>query len=385
MPASRIQLLPAAVVILLSAIASGTAAQSLPVASSDDAAVVRQLWSGYLASKRGLFASNAGTPSRAWLASEQAKWPMYDLAGFYLPDRSVPVSVTVQPTSAGGAPEFEIVTRFADGRGKRTDSASAIVLTVTVYGVRSEGTWVLANALPRKTAAWDRHEVGQITYFVEPGLRFNRQKARHAAAFVDSLASAFSLPSVRQLDYYVTSSVDASMRILGAETPETFGPHGGFSKPVNRQVFSGIPSLGEDYRHELTHVVLLPLSYSGLTLLASEGVATWLGGSAGADFRQTTRNLAKYLAEHPDVSLDSIMELDLVMESVTPPLRLRYAAGAVLCAMLNDSGGAAAIKSFLQGGPGNAQLRATLARELERPWAAVLSDWRTAVIRISST
>jgi hypothetical protein len=61
--------------------------------------------------------------------------------------------------------------------------------------VFDEGQWVLANALPRKTAAWRREEVGQITYFVEPGLVFNRQKAQRAVAFSDSLAAAFGIPS----------------------------------------------------------------------------------------------------------------------------------------------------------------------------------------------
>ena len=83
-------------------------------------------------------------------------------------------------------------------------------MTLTLYAALENGQWVLANALPRKTA--------------------------------------LGVPRVATLDYYVTSSADAALNILGAEVPEKYGPHGGFSKPVNHQLFSGIPTLGEDYR-----------------------------------------------------------------------------------------------------------------------------------------
>lgn len=348
--------------------------------SQDEMASIRQLWTDYVASKHGKFASNAGTASPLWLASERALWPMFDLAGFYVPDGAVLQSVAMQPTRAGGARAYEIVSRFSAAGAKPTDARSAIVLTMTVYSVRHEGRWVLANALPRKTAAWRREDVGQITYHVEPGLAFNRQKAQHAAAFVEPLVTAFAVPPIARLDYYVTSSVDEALRILGVEFPVRYGPNGGFSKPVNRQLFGGLPSLGEEYRHELTHVVLRPLlDGATMTILASEGVATWLGGTEGGDFRSGVRTLATYLAAHPDASLDAIMD------SASIPQSVRYNGGAVLCAMLFDAGGTQAIKGFLSAGPGSSQLRAFLVRTLRRSWAAVSSDWRSTVVRMTST
>jgi hypothetical protein len=344
-----------------------------------ETATIRQLWTDYVASRRGRFASNAGTPSPLWLASEQARWPMYDLAGFYVPDGAVLQSVTIQPTRAGGALAYEIVSRFSAAGSNLADPESAAVLTTTVYSVRYGGRWVLANALPRKTAAWRRETVGPISYLVEPGLAFNRRKAQQAAAFVDSLATAFAVPPIGRLDYYVTSSVDAALGILGVEFPVKYGPNGGFSKPVNHQLFSGLPSLGEDYRHELAHVVLRPLlDGTTTTILASEGLATWLGGTEGSDFRSGVRNLANYLAAHPASSLDSIMA------SVSIPQAVRYTGGAVLCAMLFDAGGTEAIKGFLRAGPGHSQPRACLVQALRRPWAAVSSDWRATVVRMTS-
>ncbi len=102
---------------------------------------------------------------------------------------------------------------------------------------------------------------------------------------MDSLALAFGVAPPPRLDYYVTESVDQALETLGARFPRTFGAAGGFAKPVNWQVFSGIPSLGEEYRHEIAHVVLLPIIRgSSTSLLASEGVPTRLGGTAGRDY-----------------------------------------------------------------------------------------------------
>ncbi|MGH7654500.1 MAG: hypothetical protein ACREN6_07555 [Gemmatimonadaceae bacterium] len=51
---------------------------------------IRQVWNAYVASKRGQFAASAGTRSTLWLSSEQDRCPMFDLAGFYIPDGAVP-------------------------------------------------------------------------------------------------------------------------------------------------------------------------------------------------------------------------------------------------------------------------------------------------------
>jgi hypothetical protein len=350
---------------------------SRPAATPES--LISDMWQQYLVSKHENYSANAGTPNPMWLASEQARWPMYDLAGFYLPDGAEPEVLSVRPTSVNTEREYEIVTRFVSPARLRADAAPSTILTMTVYAVRDSDQWVLANALPRKTAAWPRHRVGQITYFVEPGLAFDSTRARHAATFIDSLAAAFGVPRLTALDYYVTSSVDAAMAILGVQYPQIYGPHGGFSKAVNRQVFSGIPALGENYRHELTHVVLLPLLQGhALAVVTTEGVATWLGGTEGEDFTGSVRKLAAYLSEHPSVTLDAIVGVSSV------PQYVRYTGGAVLCAMLFEQGGTAAIKEFLQLGPDPDALRAALSRMLGRPWPSVVSDWRAKVAEIAA-
>src|SRR5690606_18638142 len=251
-----------------------TACSSATSHSSEDD--VRRIWDEYLASKNGQFEANAGRRSPIWSAAEQARWPLYDLAGFYLPDRAIPEVPTVTPVDVRIDSAYRIVTRFWPEGTPTRDSTARPDLTMTVYARREGSRWALANALPYNTSSWAHETLGRVTFHVAPGLQFDAMRATRTVAFVDSLAAAFNVAPPPRLDYYVTESVDQALGILGVVLPERFGAAGGFSKPVNLQVFSGIPELGEEYRHEVAHVVLLPIiRESGTSLIASEGVPTW--------------------------------------------------------------------------------------------------------------
>src|SRR5205823_13396690 len=150
-----------------------------------------------------------------------------------------------------------------------------------------------------------------------------------------------------------------------------YGATGGASQPVNRMLFSGIPALGEAYRHELAHFVLAPLVGERTSYLVSEGVPTWLGGTGGVDFPAAARRLAEYLDAHPAVTLDS------AVAGALPNAQL-YPAAAVLVAMVAERGGAPAVRALFDGGGGDA-LRLTLARLLGRPWPIVRDEWRVRV------
>lgn len=192
---------------------------------------------------------------------------------------------------------------------------------------------------------------------------------------MDSLALAFGVAPPPQLDYYVTESVDQALDILGARFPRTFGAAGGFAKPVNRRVFSGIPSLDEEYRHEIAHVILLPIIRgSSTSLLASEGVPAWFGGTAGRDYARSVRYMDSLLVAQPDVTLDRIVD-DMRVSS-----DIRNAAGAVFADLVHEAGGVPGLRAYLRTPEG--EMRSTLARLLAKPWADVAGAWRERVRRI---
>lgn len=340
--------------------------------------VVRHTWELYLASKRGQFARYAGEPSPLWDPTEQQQWPMYDLAGFYLADGAVPEVVSVTPVDTRADTAYQIVTWFWPKGATARDTSAKPALTMTVFARRDNDRWVLANALSYKTATWKRETRGRITFRVAPRLQFNAARASRSAAFVDSLAAALSVAPPPRLDYYVTESVDQALEILGVVLPARYGAAGGFAKPVNFQVFSGIPALGEEYRHEIAHVVLLPVIRGGGTsLLASEGVPTWFGGTAGRGYADAVRHMDSLLAARPQITLDKIVD-DMSVTS-----EIRNAAGAVFAEMVHDAGGVDAVREYVRT-PGR-EIRAVLVRLLKRPWPEVVAAWRERVRRIAAT
>jgi len=270
------------------------------VPTRDSEAAVRSPWSEYLASKKGQYARHAGEPCPLWDASEQTQWQMYDLAGFYLADGAIPEVLRVTPVSPRADTAYQIVTRFWPEGTTIRDSSSKPELTMTGFARRQQDRWVLANALTYNTSAWRRESRGRVTFRVAPTLQFNAARAERSAAFVDSRALAFSVAPPPRLDYHVTGNVDQALEILGTVLPQRFGATGGFAKPVNFQVFSGIPALGEEYRHEIAHVARLPIIRgSSTSLIASESVPTWLGGTAGRDYKGSVRHLTRSSGRGP--------------------------------------------------------------------------------------
>lgn len=338
---------------------------------SQDAARAYRTWEAYLETRRGRISSAAGMPSPFWSTAEQQRWPGYNLAAHYLLNEAVPEILAIAPVGDS----FRITTAFRVTAPPPPTWYSHV--TLTVYAVREGDTWKLANALGPNTRTWVRTTLGPITYVYAPAYPFDRGRAVRAVAFTDSMARAFGVPTLAPITYYLLPDIDAVYGVLGLVSPVKFRAGGGLAQPVNRQLFSGTPAVGEEYRHELAHLVLAPLITPNSSYLASEGVPTWLGGTSGTDFPEAARALAATLSARPMLSLDSVMTRRY-------PNPIMYASGAVLAAMLFEYGGTPAVKAWLQGGPAPENARQTVARLLKRAWPDVVRDWRTHALRYAT-
>ncbi len=175
------------------------------------------------------------------------------------------------------------------------------------------------------------------------------------------------------LTYYLTSSSDQIYRIMGLETDIKYGPVGGLAQPTNHMLFSGMPSIGEDYRHELAHLVLRPLVGNTLYFV-SEGVPTWVGGTSGMDFRTAAREFAGHLADHPSVTLDS------VVDGALPPKRL-YSGAAIFVSMAYAQGGVDAVKKLFASGN---DFRVSMEHLFAKSWIQIVAEWRERALSFRS-
>lgn len=357
----------------LSRTAPPAGGDSAPHPGTDSAAQgpeaeIYRTWLRYLESLHGQYAQGAWKASPYWLAAEQRRWHVYALPMAYLPDSARPEVLRIEPVSDS---VYQVVTRFDEDSA--TSPMRSPSVRVIVFAVRCADEWVFSNALPRLTGTWRRETVGPITYVMEPAYPFDRGRAVGAVAFVDSVAAAFGVPRLETLTYYLTTSVDQVYRIMGLETDIRWGPVGGVAQPTNHQLFSGIPAVGEDYRHELAHMILLPLM-GNTPYVVSEGVPTWLGGTTGMDFRSAAEKFAVFLAQHPKLDLDSLL-------TGRYPQPEFYAGAAVLVQLVFEQGGVAAVKALYDAGSARSEtFRLELEHLFKRPWSDIAFAWRARAL-----
>jgi len=247
-----------------------------------------------------------------------------------------------------------------------------------VYATRERGRWVLANALPRLTSEWSHETIGRIRFVFPKTHRFVRARAAATSAFVDSLAAAFEMAPPPTIGYYFTDDLMQTLSAAGLEFfPLGADTVGGRSMDIDRLVFIGSSSHGEEYRHELAHVVLGPfLAPFNAAGLVREGLMTWTGGSAGLTFPELMPGLKGYLDAHPDVTLENIL--------TDPPARtgtldVGYDGIAVLCRMVYDAGGLPAIRELASAGREPPAVVGAAARLLKVSESQLDTLWRRRV------
>jgi hypothetical protein len=189
---------------------------------------------------------------------------------------------------------------------------------------------------------------------------------------MDSVATAFEVQSPDELTYYLAGGREPIQRIMGIDW--TVGGTGvGYASRANRMVFSGEPAFGENHRHELAHFVLQPLHARGTHPLASEGVATWLGGAMGRDFHTLAREYADFVRAHPEVTLDDVLDSDARDLGSRP-------GGAILVLLVFERGGVSAVKELLAGGRSASDLRQSVTGLTGLEWPVFAHIWRERAI-----
>ena len=296
--------------------------------------------------KRYLTEPSDSLRATLWSTQERSAGPYFDLVRPYVYQGFNHFTV-VHLGPAVGLPNTFIIRTLVAAVEDSSQDVRPLAL-YRVYATIEDGRWVLANALPRTTRDWRRVTIGNVTFVYPPTHQLDHQRARATAAFVDSLARAFELPKPEPITYYFTDDLGETLRALGLEYfPYGSDPVGGRSNVSQRHVYVGCSVNGESYRHELAHIVLASEVSRGTSLLVGEGLMTWTGGSAGLDYAELLPGLAMYLSDHPELTLQSLLE--------NPPPRVGsvdvgYDGLSVLCKMVFDRAGLPGLRALLSAG-----------------------------------
>ncbi|MGI8843994.1 MAG: hypothetical protein ACR2HZ_09865 [Gemmatimonadaceae bacterium] len=369
------------VALLITAITSPLPAQRdrgpLAVTSGIDTsiAVVRDLVAtvqGYLGSE-----GPGWKPTPYWSAAEQSDAQQYDPAsailGYQLPGTVVQISPAIPADSVY---VIKVLFALVDSTRVRWQPLAL----QRFYAVRQESRWVLTSALGRHTADWKETNVGNIRYRFSPQHHFREGRARRAADFVDSLTAALALPAPDTIEYYLTPSADEMARMLGFDWLKLpSGPHSGRGGWAGAgRLFSGDERRGEEYRHELAHLITGPLrSPTGRHWFIEEGFATWVGGTAGVLLSDGISPLAEFTRTHPRFAWRDLIQF-------STPDEIRHLSGALLFEAVHRDVGWPGVRTLLEAGRGEDALFAALPLAWQLTPETFEQWWRSEIQRAAS-
>ncbi len=272
----------------------------------------------------------------------------------------------------------------------RADSAGTVapLALQRLYAVRESGAryaFRLSSAFPRMRSNWEQRSKGAITFWYVPGQRPDVARIDRAARFVDSVAKLFKVPVPRHLDVIVGTSMDDVERAIGLDFfPEPSGPgqrSGGLN--LGSIILSGNPAIAEAYFHEFVHSVLGPSLPAGSVLL-SEGVATWLGGSRGRTPREMYRLLHSYQQSDSTLTLSGLIRGRFQVADDDRASNLLYATGALIADSIYRRQGIAGLSNvYTLKGEAETQIRGVSSALGFSPTDTASLDawWRTEAAR----
>ena len=205
-----------------------------------------------------------------------------------------------------------------------------------VYAKKQNEEWHMEHALHTNTADWKTRTIGGITFVMSPKHVYSSALARKAVKFCDSLTALYDLTDIEGAKYFVTTSKDELMRILGFDF--YVSPPVGLTYPEKDYIFSAFNT--EFHSHELAHLVFR--NYAKTHHFIIEGVATWCGGSLGQSLDTLIALTSKdYLRRTSELTFEK------VLQSTQHESLAYYTFGALICKQVFNLHGGSGLKKFL--------------------------------------
>jgi len=237
-------------------------------------------------------------------------WSADELKRFKIPDQQVfainqsPLYAQSYKTTILYAKPLEkcihLKTQFSavnDGAG----NIMTLAITNHYVDLSNKNAPYFINPFTKNLLAWKQKQVRNVKFFYQPQHKFNMQKADSLIHQIIALEKLWGLQPI-DIRYYMADSWDELQRIRGFDFALTMGNPNkpqGISDDIDDLVFCA--GLGENYFHEVVHVYL-NRRYPKSPL--REGLAVFLGGSAGRELNWQLKRVNDYLEQHPQTDLN---------------------------------------------------------------------------------
>jgi hypothetical protein len=217
-------------------------------------------------------------------------------------------------------------------------------LTQNIIIKKINGRYYLSNYLLEATKNWKQKKVGLINYRYPVGYKLNTKRAEKANQILNHINTLFDLKS-QNIDYYISSDCSQSADIIGMRDEiihNTLQRCGAYDMP-NKIIFATDYD-GEDYRHELIHVI--NEKYSNAHYLLLTGLAIYSNDAdvhLGQSFQYIFEKLNQYSEKNPDIQLNFTDDFPKFSQNIGS----EYAFGAIFIDMILEKGGINSLKAAL--------------------------------------
>ncbi len=298
-----------------------------------------EVWTNYLQ------APTESAGAQYWNTAEVAKYGIkdYNLINHeYSPSFHRLIKVYTAQIMSISAQDglYKVTTQFY--YPKHDTIMTLCILNVYAKREKPDGEFKLYNArnvILQKD--WSSQTVGYLKYYYPKNHEFDEEKALKQDQFITSTLPGIFGCKPDTVEYYFAETRKQLDDLKGFE----FNVGGsGTEKPSGKTNGTSVYTTGTDeyYPHELVHVFINPM-YPDMHNWASEGLATFLGGSRGQSLQWHIKRTATYLEEHPEVDLNNMLDLR-TMDEYTD---YRYVLGGAIIQLIHDKENCKAVKEFL--------------------------------------
>ncbi|MEQ8910029.1 MAG: hypothetical protein RIC95_12600 [Vicingaceae bacterium] len=280
-----------------------------------------------------------------WNSKEQEKYEQFNLSLPYLfqgigakmlPRYMDLYLMTLEPS---GKNRYTLRVQYQMKGGLK--NGSSIWCIHQVDAVKEKGKWVLQNFLVQKTKDWKQESLNNIDYHFAPNYSINKEKAKAASQFVDSLKSLFGLESSSSpINYYLVKNADDLGELMGFDYFFT-----GYTTGITKAEIGSIYTAhGEFHAHELVHLVLHQPN-AKRHFLVEEGMAEFLGSKMQnpEKYKKERQLLINDFRNKADFSITSILDRKMAFEGYN----YNYAFGAAVVELVYQKAGIEGLKKLL--------------------------------------
>lgn len=251
---------------------------------------------------------------------------------------------------------FKLKNQFYISRG---DTIETLAI-VDIWAIHTSKGLKLSNAIFQNLKkGWNNKTVGYIHFHYPHYHSFNALLAEKQNTFITEKLPAIFGTEPDTVHFYFADTFEEIQQLKGFNYIVGLS---GSVKPSgkaahNNWCYSG--GTGEYYPHELVHLFVDDL-YPGKHAWTSEGLATYLGGSRGKSLDWHLIRTHTYLAAHPEIDLNTMLDL-ITLDEYTG---YRYALGGFIIHQLYKKGGWEMVKEFMSPGSEDSDYYAKVEKHL---------------------